>query len=146
MYDGTRRLCVMVVLTLITVSFEVGAASRYDGHTPPTLQRERASDCIGFYRTTDGATQLLINSCKRTVYVSVIEHGAMTVHPRCAVFGLQGHRYGKAYGPGESYLKYSLSASFDSDKALNACERSGYEVHGGGIGEFIVVTKRRCKS
>ena len=134
-----RVLRVMAVLALVAVSL-AAAAARSDRNTPPFLQRERAPDCVGSYNTKDGASRLLINNCERLVYVSVLERDAMTVRPRCAVFGLQGRRYGKAYGPGESYMTYSLSVWFDADQALNACERHGYEIQGGGIGRFIRVT------
>ena len=131
----------MVALALLAMSFDAGAASRHDRYAPPSSERVRAGDCVGSYNSTDGTRRFLINICERTVYVSVVEHDPMNVHPRCAVFGLQGRRYGKAYRPGEWYMEHSLSVSFDADKALNACARSGYEVRGGGVGEFIRVTK-----
>jgi hypothetical protein len=107
------------------------------GDRPAKAERKAAAGCLKFSDPSLSVSRFIINFCKKTVYVSVIEINLETATKYCAVYGLLGNRYGKQYGPGEFYESNSLQASYDVDRALENCTYSGYETSGEGIGEFM---------
>ena len=110
---------------------------------PPNLQLQRptAESCLKFSDPYVSVQRFIVNFCRRTVYVSVVEFHAQAPTKHCAVYGLQGGRYGKQYGVGETYLRNSLHASFNVDRALENCKYSGYEMSGEGLGTFMRIVE-----
>lgn len=105
-----------------------------------------ALSCLRFSNPNRHPSQFVINYCKRAVFVAVIEYAPETARKHCAVYGLQGNKYAKRYAPGEFYERDSLKVSYDSDRALQYCRLSGYELTGDGLGDFVHFQKQKNKS
>ena len=103
--------------------------------------RPTPEDCLRFSDPKLSLSRFIINFCKKTVYVSVVEFNAEKGIKYCAVYGLLGNRYGKQYGPTEYYQSNTLQATYDVDRALEYCKYSGYETTGDGIGDFMRIVK-----
>ena len=121
----------------ILTCFSVQAAQ------PPSQQslRPTAESCLKFSDYNVSVQRFIVNFCRRTVYVSVVEFHALDSIKHCAVYGLLGRRYGKQYGVGEIYLRGSLHASYNVDRAMELCKYSGYELSGEGLGTFMRIVE-----
>jgi len=117
------------------------AAEPGRGDRPADAARRPAESCLRYSDPTLSLMRFIINFCKKTVYVSVIEFSAEKGTKYCAVYGLLGNRYGKQYGPSEYYQRNSLQATYSVDRALEFCKYSGYETTGEGLGEFMRIMK-----
>ena len=108
-------------------------------------ENKHANKCLRHSSGNNLPAQFIINFCKKVVYLSVVEYDIISGAKYCAVYGLQGGKYGKKYGPGEMYVRASVKASYKADRALDYCKYSGYELTGQGIGEFVHFVKNSKK-
>ncbi len=131
------------MLSLIAGAAMLIWGSNLQAAQPPNLhhQRQTAESCLKFSDPYVSVQRFIVNFCRRTVYVSVVEFHALEPTKHCAVYGLLGRRYGKQYGVGETYLRNSLHASFNVDRALENCKYSGYEMSGEGLGTFMRIVE-----
>jgi hypothetical protein len=137
---------VVVVFRLAGAALLIWAANYLEAQTTSEgYRRPTAESCLRFSDHNLSLQRFIVNFCRRTVYVSVIEFHAATPTKHCAVYGLLGRRYGKQYGPGEIYLRNSLQASFKVERALENCKYSGYEMSGEGFGTFMRIVKEKGK-
>jgi hypothetical protein len=127
-----------MLLCVCSVGF---AAELGRGDRPANAQRREADTCLRYSDPKLSLMRFIINFCKKTVYVSVIEFSADEGKKYCAVYGLLGNRYGKQYGPNEYYERNSLQATYSVDRALDFCKYSGYETTGQGLGDFMRIVK-----
>ncbi|MDG2277444.1 MAG: hypothetical protein P8L31_05740 [Pseudomonadales bacterium] len=104
-----------------------------------------ALGCLRFSNPNRHPSQFIINYCKRTVFLAVVEYVPETTQKHCAVYGLQGNKYAKRYAPGEFYERNTLNASYSADRALQYCRLSGFELTGDGLGDFVHFQKRKNK-
>lgn len=134
----SRTLSLLACAAMLTWGSNFQAAQ-----IPPDLrpQRQTAESCLKFSDWSLSVQRFIVNFCSRTVYVSVIEYHAGNPKKHCAVYGLLGGRYGKQYGPGEIFLRNSLQASFNAERAVEYCRYSGYELTGEGFGTFMRIIK-----
>ena len=128
------RLALIVLLLWCSVGF---AAEPGRGDRPANAQRRAAESCLRYSDPKLSLMRFIINFCKKTVYVSVIEFRADKGTKYCAVYGLLGNQYGKQYGPNDYYQRNTLQATYSVDRALDFCKYSGYETTGEGLGKFM---------
>ena len=103
--------------------------------------RPTAESCLKFSDHNVSTQRFIVNFCRRTVYISVVEFHALDPTKHCAVYGLLGRRYGKQYGVGEIYVRSSLQASYNVERAMEHCQYSGYEMSGEGLGTFMRIVE-----
>lgn len=127
-----------MLLCVCSVGF---AAEAGRGDRPANAQRRGADTCLRYSDPKLNLMRFIINFCKKTVYVSVIEFSSEEGNKYCAVYGLLGNRYGKQYGPSEYYQRNTLQATYSVDRALDFCKYSGYELTGQGLGAFMRIMK-----
>lgn len=129
--------------SLIAAAAMLTWGSSFQAAQPPDLhyKRQSAESCLKFSDPRLSVLRFIVNFCRRNVYISVVEFHAYAPTKHCAVYGLLGGRYGKVYGFGEFYLRNSLQASFNVDRALEKCKDSSYEMSGEGLGTFMRIVK-----
>ena len=103
--------------------------------------RPTPESCLKFSDHNLSVQRFIVNFCRRTVYVSVVEFHALDLTKHCAVYGLLGRRYGKKYDVGEIYQRSSLHAFYNVDRAMEHCQYSGYEMSGQGLGTFMRIVE-----
>jgi len=136
---SSHWLCGVFLLLLSSPLWSAAVTYPRDA-SPYPEKRIRTVDCVRRHVAADQSFVLLLNHCDRAVYVSVVEFGGLHPDRWCSVFGLQGDGYGKAYHVGEWYEQSSIKVAASSDKALENCGRTGYEVENRNHGEFVHLT------